>query len=94
MRSMGAPARSDFRPVDTTADADAVQLETYRQLSGTERVAIAFRLTALVRETASAGIRRRHPDYDEDKVRAALARLTLGDTLVRQAFPGRDLVDP
>jgi hypothetical protein len=91
---MGAPARWDRRPVDTTIDADAVQLETYRRLGGAERVAIAFRLTALVRETAAAGIRSRHPDYDEEKVRAALARLTLGDTLVRKAFPGRDLVDP
>jgi hypothetical protein len=91
---MGDPARTDFRPVDTTVDADDMQLEAYRQLGGTERVAIAFRLTALVRETAAAGIRRRHPDYDEERVRAALARLRLGDTLVQKAFPGRDLVDP
>ncbi len=82
------------RPLDTTVDADTVQTEAYRRLGGAERVAIAFRLGTLVRATALAGIRRRHPGYDEVQARQALRRLLLGDALVRQAYPGEELIDP
>jgi hypothetical protein len=81
-------------PLDTTPAAHAVQLESYRRLGGRERVAIMFRLTSMVDRIAMAGIRSRHPDYDETQVRSALARLTLGDTLVRAVWPNRPLVDP
>ena len=86
--------QSPFPAGDTTAEADAIQVEAYRRLGGMERLAIAFRLTALVREAAAAGIRRRHPDYDESRVRMGLGRLRLGDELMRKAFPDRDLIDP
>jgi hypothetical protein len=41
-----------------------------------------------------AGIRSRHPDYSEEQVLWALRRLWLGDDLVRQAWPDRELVRP
>jgi hypothetical protein len=82
------------RPLDTTADAHAVQRDIYRRLGGAERVAILFRLSALVRETAMAGIRRRHPSYGETQVSMALHRLLLGDGMMRQVFPDHELVDP
>lgn len=81
-------------PLDTSIRAHDVQREIYRRLGGGERVAIAFRLTALVRETALAGIRRRHPDYSDLEARAALHRLILGDELMRKVFPKQELVDP
>jgi len=81
-------------PLDTSADARDVQREIYRRLGGAERVAIAFRLNALVRETTMAGIRRRHPSYADAEVRAAFRRLILGDDLTRKAFPYQELVDP
>ena len=43
---------------------------------------------------AAAGIQSRHPDYDEVRVRQALARLLLGDALTRAAWPNEALVDP
>jgi hypothetical protein len=79
---------------DTSADADAVQLEAYQRMGGTGRVAVTFRLTRMARSAAEAGIRSRHPDYDDEWVKLALARLLYGDYLVRQAFPDRPLVDP
>lgn len=82
------------RPLDTTADAHDVQCDIYRRLGGAERVAILFRLSALVRETAMAGIRRRHPSYGEAQVSMALRRLVLGDEVMRQVFPDQDRVDP
>jgi hypothetical protein len=90
---METPSASIVTSADTTADAAEMQLEAYRRLGGAARLEIAFRLNALVR-AAAAGIRRRHADYDDEQVKAALARLVLGDDLVRRAFPGRDLVDP
>lgn len=70
--------------LDTTAAAQAVQRQIYRRLGGAERVAILFRLTALVRETAMAGIRGRHPAYSESQVSMAFRRLVLGDELMRR----------
>ncbi len=81
-------------PLDTTTAADHVQLETYRRLGGAERVAIAFRLSALVRGVAVAGIRQRHPAYTEADVEMAHRRLVLGDDLVGRVWPDRELVDP
>jgi hypothetical protein len=81
-------------PLDTTADADRVQIEAYRRLGESGRAAAMFRLIELARKTAIAGIRSRHPDYDDRQVRLAWARLVLGDDDVRKAWPRDDLVDP
>ena len=66
----------------------------YRRLGGAERVAIAFRLGTLVRETALSGIHRRHPDYDDEQARRALHRLLLGDELMRQVYPHVPAIEP
>ena len=79
---------------DTSHDADAAQLDAYRRMGGAERLAVMFRLTRMAREAAEAGIRSRHPDYDDARVRQALARLLYGDDLVRLAWSDQPLVDP
>jgi len=79
---------------DTSPDADAVQLLAYRRMGGAGRAQVMFRLTAMARETAEAGIRGRHPDYDHGQVMRALARLLYGDELVRRAWPGQELLEP
>ena len=79
---------------DTSPDADAVQVEAYRRMGGTRRLQVMFHLNEMARRTAEAGIRHRHPDYDEGRVTLALARLLHGDELVRRAWPGRELVEP
>ena len=80
--------------LDTTSEADAVQLEIYRRMGETGRAAALFRLNELARQLAVAGIRSRHPDYDPEQVRLAYARLVLGDEWVRTIWPTRDLVAP
>jgi hypothetical protein len=82
------------RALDTSAEAEAVQLGVYRRMGGAERVAVAFRLGALVREATIAGIRRRHPDYSREDAAGAYRRLILGDALMRLAFPHDRLVEP
>ena len=69
-------------------------MDAYRRMSGSERVAVAFRLNEWARRTAESGIRSRHPDYSEAQVTMALRRLWLGDELTRQAWPDRELVEP
>lgn len=79
---------------DTSPDADAVQLDAYRRMGGAGRAQILFRLTEMARRTSAAGIRKRHPDYDDAQVMLALARLLYGDELVQSACPGRVLPEP
>ena len=79
---------------DTSPEADDVQLEAYRQMGGAGRVQVMFRLNDMVRRTAMAGIRRRHPEYGDTDVLLALAELLYGEDLVRRAWPGRRLPEP
>lgn len=85
---------NDAIPFDTTADANEMQLCLYRRMGGAARLAAAFRLTALLRETAVAGIRRRHPEYTGEQVLYAWQRLSLGDALFSEAFPERPRLEP
>jgi len=79
---------------DTSPDADAVQLEAYRRMGGAGRAQVMFRLNQMARRTTEAGIRSRHPEYDDVQVLLALARLLHGDELVQRAWPGRKLLEP
>jgi hypothetical protein len=81
-------------PLDTSRQAHALQREVYLRLGGAGRIAVMFQLNDTVRRLAMAGIRARHPGYDEEQVRLAYARLVLGDALVRAVWPQRELVDP
>lgn len=81
-------------PLDTTAEAYRAQIEVYRRMGGPGRAAVMFRLNALARETAMAGIQARHPDYDDERRRLAYARLVLGDDVTRKVWPQHDLVEP
>jgi hypothetical protein len=82
------------RALDTTAEADLVQLEAYRRMGGAGRAAVVFRLNDLAREAAMAGIRARHPDYDDERQRLAYARLVLGDETMRKVCPQNGLGEP
>ena len=79
---------------DTDPDIHDAQIDAYRRMGGPARVAVMFRLNESARRWSAAGIRRRHPGYDELHVRLALARLTLGDELVRRVWPDHPLVAP
>ena len=69
---------------DTTPAAAAIQLMLYRRLGPSGRAQIAADLSDAVRETALAGIRRRHPEYTEAEVRQSFLELVYG---IRIAAP-------
>ena len=79
---------------DTSPEADSAQIEAYRRMGGAGRVDVMFRLTRMARGAAEAGIRSRHADYDDERVKLALARLLYGEDPVRRAWPDRPLADP
>ena len=79
---------------DTSPEANAIQIEAYRRMGGTARAQVMFRLAEMARQITVAGIRTRHPDYDDDQVLLARARLLYGDELVQRAWPDRELVEP
>jgi hypothetical protein len=82
------------RAADTCASADAFQVEVYRRMGGVGRAQVMFRLGAMTRQAVEAGIRRRHPDYDDGQVLRAYARLLHGEDLVVRAWPDHSLVEP
>ena len=69
------------RPADTSREAWQVHLEALRRLTGPERVAMAFEMSAAARDLTEAGVRHRHPDWSDEQVRDALLELLLGEQL-------------
>ena len=58
------------------------QIERYRQMTCGERVQVALNLHEMACEMARVGIRRQHPEADEDQVNQLLRdRLLLAHTL-------------
>jgi hypothetical protein len=78
----------DFVPADTTPEAAWVQMEIYRRMGGARRLELAFELSDFLRGIVESGIRSRHPDYDDQQVKLAYIRLTVGYELFGKAFPG------
>jgi hypothetical protein len=57
-------------------------------MGGEERVKRVMALSAGLRATVEAGIRRRHPEYTAEEVQWAWMRMTLGEDLFHKACPG------
>lgn len=62
--------------MDTTAVADAVQMQLLRSMSGEQRMLLAFEMSLFAREFAKEGIRREHPDWAEALVKRELLRIS------------------
>lgn len=62
-------------PADTSLEAFRVHLEVLRRLGMEGRARLTFDLCESLRQTTEAGVRFRHPDYDDRTVRLAATRL-------------------
>ena len=78
-------------PRDTSEEAYHVQIEALRRLGPEGRLKLGFELSGNLHRIVEDGIRSRHPDYTDDMVRMARIRLTVGDRLYRQAYPGQEV---
>ncbi|MFH1176358.1 MAG: hypothetical protein V1750_03040 [Acidobacteriota bacterium] len=73
--------------LDTSRAAASAQIEAYRRMAPEARLRVGLELTRMARGLLTAGIRKRHPEYDENQVRLAAIRLWIGSELFRQAYP-------
>ena len=83
-----------FPPRDTDLRAHEVQMGIYRRMGGARRAGLGAEMSDEMCTTLCAGIRSRHPHYDEVDVQRALRKLLLGEDLVRRAWPDEPLRDP
>ncbi|MBN1795898.1 MAG: hypothetical protein JW804_04435 [Sedimentisphaerales bacterium] len=77
-------------PADTTIEAMRNQFEILQRIGIEGRAEMTFQLSDNLRQITEAGVRLRHPAYDEQAVRREVLCITLGDELYREAFVRRD----
>ena len=73
-------------PADTTLDALRKQFEILERIGIEGRAEMTFELSDNVRQIVEAGVRLRHPEYNDAEVRREVLRITLGDELYRKTF--------
>ncbi len=68
-----------------------MHIEILRQMGMEGRAKLTFQLCDAIRSITRAGIRHRHPDYNEQQVTQAYLRLILDKDLFQQVFPGCEI---
>lgn len=71
---------------DTSSDARAVLARLYSEMSPADKVQRVCALSLAANRLSLAGLRSRHPAESEGALLLRLARLRLGDDLVRRAY--------
>lgn len=75
------------RPLDTSPEVERLQNEIFSKMKPARRLQLAIELTQTSRKLLATGVRRRHPEYDDEKVRLAVIRLTIPEKLFLAAYP-------
>lgn len=68
---------------DTTPAMTEAQNELYREIGESGRARIAAEMSDMLRELAITGVRRRHPEFDEEQVLAEVLAVFYGRRTVR-----------
>ena len=79
-------SESSQRVSDTSAEAEAVQLEMFRQAPAWRKLQLLEQLNQSVKLLALSGLRNRRPDATEDELHRALADLILGQELAYRVY--------
>lgn len=66
------------RAFDTSRGVAAVQIQMYRDAGEAGRAEIMADLSDALRELAAAGVRHRHPEYDDEQVREEVLAVFYG----------------
>lgn len=74
---------------DTTPEARAVQYRVLREIGMAGRMAMTFELSDNMRAMVEAGMRHRHPNWDQQAVEREVLHLMIGDELYREVL-GKD----
>jgi len=73
-------------PNDTTIDAFRKQFEILERIGIEGRAKMTFQLSDNLRQVVKDGVKHRHPDYDEQKTKLAVFRITYGESSFREVF--------
>jgi len=73
--------------VDTTYQAEEIQIEIFRRMEPEKRVQLAIDLAQTSRKLLEVGVRMRHPEYTEHQIKLAVIRLRLGEELFLSVYP-------
>ena len=74
-------------PLDTTIEAMKRQVEILRKVTPKRRMEMAFELSDFLRSIVQAGVKERHPDYNEQQIEKEVLRLMIGESLFKQIYP-------
>ncbi|NWG03638.1 MAG: hypothetical protein HXY44_12375 [Syntrophaceae bacterium] len=76
-----------MRPLDTNSDTEKIQIEIFRRMEPQKRLESAALLSETCRTLLAEGIRKRHPNYNQEQVRLAVIRCLLSEDLFLRAYP-------
>ncbi|MDZ7359406.1 MAG: hypothetical protein ONB46_01590 [candidate division KSB1 bacterium] len=62
------------RPLDTSPEIERLQMEIFRKMAPARRLQLAIELTQTSRKLLAGGVRRRHPEYNDEQIRLAVMR--------------------
>jgi hypothetical protein len=68
---------------DTSPAITEAQNQLYREIGSAGRARIAAEMSDMLRELAIAGVRRRHPEFDEEQVLAEVLAVFYGRRAVQ-----------
>ena len=83
-----------MRPLDTSPDAEKVQIEIFQRMEPEKRLQSAALLSETCHILLAEGIRKRHPNYNEEQIRLAVIRCLLPEDLFLQAYPSASDILP
>ena len=83
-----------MRPVDTSSEAEKVQIEIFRRMEPGKRLQSAALLSETCRALLAEGIRKRHPTYNEEQIKLAVTRCLLPEDLFLKAYPSAHDIRP
>ncbi len=78
---------------DTSRESMEVLVGLYRQMPPEQKLRRVFDAYAMGRRLAMAGIRDRHPDWNEQQVWREWARRHLGEELFEKVYGANDYAD-
>jgi len=76
-----------MRPLDTSPEAERVQLEIFRAMTPEQRLQRGSELSQFCKGLLADGVKYRHPEYNEEEIRLAVIRIELGDKLFLRVYP-------
>ena len=78
-------------PSDSSEEVLRTRYTILRRLGMADRARMAIELSDGLRALVESGVRMRHPDYDNYRVRLAVLRIALGERLFSQAYPDMEI---